>query len=222
MRRTILVSIIIALVLISGISANAEEKENNHADVSDCIAAWEQLISEISTDAEEKENNHVDVSDRIAACEQFGSYKEIAEALFCAACIPYGKSPEDCVAKLQSAGFNFEYEIYPALPNDVSTFDVTYNMDGTPELSMMREVSLTFSPTVALYLRTKSTPIALASAAEEYADRGVAVTEDMEFWKLAEDLPEGKIIAAHLQYFDENTQEWITWTFMSPDKYKAK
>lgn len=150
----------------------------------------------------------------IAACKRFGAYGKLAEALLCAACIPYGQSPERCAAELQRKGFEFEYEIYGTLPDGVSLFDATYADDGTAQLRMMRELCMTFSPSVSLYLRTASEPVDMIPM--ELSD-----APDIPMWTPAEALTGGKIVAAHLQFFNEQTQEWLTWDFTSPESYRA-
>ena len=194
MKRRIWICIIAALVLAVGLPAGAVEKLTDHADMRGYIAD----------------------------CAQFGQYDALAEALLCAASIPYGASPEDCVAELQGKGFDFEYEIYATLPNDVREQIGTWIDGDAGQIPVMREAALVFSPTVALYLRTESTMVDLIPADEDFADAGVNVTEDMALWKPAGAPTEGSVIAAHLQCFDEASQAWITWTFASADVYKAE
>ena len=172
--------------------------------------------------AVEKLTDQADLRASIADCAQFGQYDALAEALLCAASIPYGASLEDCVAELQGKGFDFECEIYAALPNDVREQIETWIDDDAGQIPMMREAALVFSPTVALYLRTESTMVDLIPADEDFADAGMNVTEDMALWKPAGAPTEGSVIAAHLQCFDEASQAWITWTFASADVYKAE
>ena len=156
-----------------------------------------------------------DLSSYIDRCERFESYEEIAEALLCAACIPYGESPEDCVALLLEKGFDFEYKIGVDMAHDIDLFDdVIYSADGTPSLPMMRQVELVFSPVVSLFLRTESQMIALKTT----ADDPNAQRDDL--WTPAEPVTGGKVMAAHLQFFDEEAQAWITWTLTSDDIYK--
>ena len=159
--------------------------------------------------------DHDDLSSYIDGCEKFESYEGLAEALLCAACIPYGESPEDCVALLQEKGFDFEYKIGVNLPYSVDPFeDMTYSADGTPRFPMMREAHMVFSPTVSLFLRTESQMIALKTT----ADDPNAQRDDL--WTPAEPVTGGKVMAAHLQFFDEEAQAWITWTLTSHDIYK--
>ena len=172
------------------------------------------LMSFLPSYAVEKITDKADLSNYIADCEQFGTYEEVAEALLCAACIPYGESPEQCVAVLQDKGFEFQYTISTELPYNVTSFDVTYSTDGGAELPMIREVAVVFSPAITLYMRTEAQMISLVPANDE------AGIQDGNIWMPNEDMHEGKIVGAHLQFFDESSQEWITWTFMSPENYK--
>lgn len=172
------------------------------------------LMSFLPVHAVEKITDNADLSSYIAACKQFGTYEEVAEALLCAACIPYGESPEQCVAVLQDKGFEFQFTISTELPYNVTPFDVTYSADGKAELPMMKEVAIVFSPAITLYLRTEAQMISLVPAND------VTGIQDGNVWMPNEDIDGGKIVGAHLQFFDETSQEWITWTFMSPENYK--
>ena len=179
-----------------------------------CLTALVVFASSLPGYAADKLTDNADLSSYIEKCEQFGTYEELAEALLCAACISYGESPEQCVTELQEKGFTFESAISTELSYNADLFDVAYDADGTARTPMMQEVALIFSSQVTLYLRTEDQMIAVEPAND------VAGIQDADIWMPVEDVTDGNIIAAHLQFFDEDAQEWITWNFMSPDDYK--
>ena len=187
-----------------------------------CVIAVLTLAIALPACAEAKLTDQADLRASIADCAQFGQYDALAEALLCAASIPYGAGLEDCVAELQGKGFDFEYEIYAALPNDVREQIGSWIDGDAGQIPVMREAALVFSPTVALYLRTESSMVDLIPADGDFADAGVNVTEDMALWKPDGEPTEGSVIAAHLQCFDEASQTWITWTFAPSDVYRAE
>ena len=172
-----------------------------------CFAYGASAVSRVT--------DYDDLTSYIDRCERFEAYEAIAEALLCAACIPYGESPEDCVALLQDKGFDFEYKIGVDMAHDIDLFDdVVYSADGTPSLPIMRQVELVFSPVVSLFLRTESQMIALKTTVDN------PDVQRADLWTPAEPVTGGKIMAAHLQFFDKEAQAWITWTLTSDDIYK--
>ena len=195
-------------IKLFGFDLHLEEQLSADGDA----AAYASLLDNILAPEMARDNERM--TNYIAACRRFGGYGKLAEAILCAACIPYGRSPEQCVAELQRKGFKFEHEIYGALPDGVSLFEVSYADDGTAQLLMMREVCMRFSSSVSLYLRTASEPVDMLPM--ELPDM-----PDVPMWTPAEELTGGAIAAAHLQFFDEQTQEWLTWDFTSPESYQA-
>ena len=169
------------------------------------------LALNASAMAVEKVTDHADLSSYIADCAQFGSYQTMVEALLCAASIPYGKLPEACVAELQRKGFEFEYEIFCDYPQDYDVFNVD---PDKPELPMMWIAVIHFSPTITLFLRTESEMVPLVSAADD-----VGMGSGANIWKPVRKPAPGGIMYAHLQFPDPDSQEWISWTFTSRDKF---
>ena len=170
--------------------------------------------------AVKKASDNADMFYYIQECDAYGEKRALAQALLCAACIPYGSSPEDCVAELKEKGFEFEYEIHTAIPGSVpELLDDYCKEDGSVELPMRRQVSMVFSPNVEMFMKTESIPMPVDSEATSAAEG----SQILKIWAGGEDLPagQGEIIGAHVRYFDEQTEEWITWTFVSPDYYNA-
>ena len=154
--------------------------------------------------------DYTDLSDYTALCEQFGSYSELGKAFLCAACIPYGATPEECVEELKNKGFEFEYHIYADMPVGATTADFVYSDDGTVEVYLMRELEMVFSPGVILCARTEASLVPVKEM-EGYPKDGL--------WTPDGEPPTGQIVSAHLEFIDEETQEYVTWTFAPHEEY---
>ena len=216
MKQLFSAMLALAILFTCILPACADEIINFSFNMEDYLAAHEgDLAAHPNLDDyfdPEMARDNQNLSNYIAVCRRFGTYGKLAEALLCAACIPYGRTPEQCVAELRLKGFEFEHNIYMTLPDGVSTFDMTAADDGTMQLLMLQEVCLTFSSNVALYLCTEAMPTAFEPM--ENAD-----SPDASMWELAK-TPSGSIVCAHLEFLDERTREWLTWDFTSPENYR--
>lgn len=156
-----------------------------------------------------------DMTSYIDNCEEIIGHQELLEGFLCAACIPYGVAPEQCVDLLRQQGFDYEYSIFTTymdsdLLNGVSSFRLF-----APKVRMFREVQIVISPEVTLFARTEAIATPLKQNDEmSQSDLDVWSPENVDLTN------RGKIVSAHLQFMDTSTEEYITWTFASHEDYQ--